>query len=123
MRVFIEHCLLILKRPAFNAARDPLKPILQYNTKGPADMQQHRRSRSQTLQTQPSRYPGPGSLSPADEADDEMSTASPTSLGIRSASPIAIAAGRQLRQSPSSSSLVGSLYALGGAVWNMIRGL
>lgn len=85
-------------------------------------MQQHRRSRSQTLPSQPpKRYSGLNSLSPADEADDEMSNASLTSPVVRSTSPVAIS-NRPLKQSPSSSSLVGSIYAIGGAVWNIIRG-
>ncbi len=85
-------------------------------------MEQHRRSRSQTLPSQQKRFSGmSGSLSPADEADDEMSNPSQASPALRGTSPMPIS-NSQLRQSPSSSSLVGSLYALGGAVWNIIRG-
>ena len=85
-------------------------------------MQQHRRSRSQTLPpSQTKRFPTSASLSPADEADDEMSSSSLASPVVRSTSPVAIS-NRPLKQSPSSSSLVGSIYAIGGAMWNIIRG-
>lgn len=82
------------------------------------------RNRSQTLppgSTAPKHPSQHNNLSPADEADDELSNASLTSPIMRSTSPVAIS-NRPPREAQSSSSLVGSLYALGNAVWSIVRG-